>query len=51
MSFWATAIDAANNAVAAPIVAIVIGAHSYDACRTGLMRVIKNTPEVTMVAA
>jgi hypothetical protein len=31
--------------------AMVIGAHSLAACNTGLMRVIRNTPEVTIVAA
>ena len=51
MSFCATAIVAANNAVAAPTHAMTIGAHSYEACSTGLIRVIRNTPDVTMVAA
>ena len=51
MSFCATATVAAYNAVAAPMQAMTIGAHEYDSCRTGLMRVIKNTPDVTMVAA
>ena len=51
MSFWATAIVAANSAVIAPMVAIVIGAQSYDTFRTGFTRVMRNTPEVTIVAA
>ena len=51
MSFCATATVAANSAVAAPIEATIIGAHEYDSCSTGAMRVIKNTPAVTMVAA
>ena len=51
MSFCATATVAAYNAVAAPMQAMTIGAHEYDSCSTGLMRVNKNTPDVTMVAA
>ena len=51
ISFCATATVAAYNAVAAPMHAITIGAHVYEICSTGLMRVIKNTPDVTMVAA
>ena len=51
ISFCATATVAAYSAVAAPTTAITVGAHSYDACRIGLIRVIKNTPDVTIVAA
>ena len=51
MSFWASAIVAANSAVIAPIQAIVVGTQSYEAAITGLMRVSRNTPPVTIVAA
>src|SRR3954453_20385684 len=51
MSFWATAIVAANNAVATPMMAMSVGAYEEAASRTGLMRHIRNTPAVTIVAA
>ncbi len=51
MSFWARAIVAANSAVIAPTQAIVVGTQSYEAAITGLIRVSRNTPPVTMVAA
>ena len=51
MSFWATAIVAANRAVAAPTTAITSAAYDDDALSTGLMRHIRNTPAVTIVAA
>ena len=51
MSFWATAIVAANNAVAAPTIAIKVGAYDDATFRIGLMRHIRNTPAVTIVAA
>ena len=51
MSFWASAIVAAKRAVSPPTQAIVVGTQSYDAWITGLMRVSRNTPPVTIVAA
>src|SRR4029079_13036761 len=51
MSFWATAIVAANSAVAAPTTAMSVGAYDEAALRMGLIRHIRNTPAVTMVAA
>src|SRR6476660_2225028 len=51
MSFWATAIVAANNAVAAPMMAMMFGAYDDAASRSGLIRHIRNTPAVTIVAA
>ena len=51
MSVCATAIVAANSAVAAPTEAMTVPAHGYAACRTGPIRVSRNTPEVTIVAA
>ena len=51
MSFWAKAMVAAKIAVMAPIQAMVVGTQSYDAAITGLMRVNRNTPPVTIVAA
>ena len=51
MSFCASAIVAANSAVIAPTQAIVVGTQSYDAAITGLMRISRNTPPVTIVAA
>src|SRR4030088_740409 len=51
MSFWATAMVAAKSAVIAPTMAITVGAYDDAALRTGLMRHIRNTPAVTMVAA
>ena len=51
MSFWATAMVAANRAVAAPTQAIIPGAHPAASASSGLIRVSRYTPEVTMVAA
>jgi hypothetical protein len=51
MSFWATAMVAANNAVATPMMAINVGAYDDATSRIGLMRTIKKTPAVTIVAA
>ena len=51
MSFCATAMVAANNAVMAPTQAISEGAHAADSAIIGLTRVSKYTPEVTIVAA
>ena len=52
MSFWASAIVAANSAVIAPIQAIIGPTQSAAAPKiTGLMRTIRNTPAVTIVAA
>ena len=51
MSSWASAIVAANSAVTAPTMAITIGAQVYASCSTGLIRTIRNTPAVTIVAA
>ncbi len=51
MSFWATAIVAANSAVITPTQAIVVSTQSADTVSTGLMRTIRNTPAVTIVAA
>ena len=51
MSFCATAMVAANSAVATPTIAISVGAYDDAASRIGLMRHIRNTPAVTIVAA
>ena len=51
MSFWATAMVAANSAVPTPIQAIAVGSQSALTASTGLMRTIRNTPAVTIVAA
>ena len=51
MSFWATAIVAANSAVITPIQAMSVGSQSSEAARTGLIRTIRKTPAVTIVAA
>ena len=51
MSFWATAIVAANKAVITPTQAIMSGTQSAAAVSTGLMRTMRNTPAVTIVAA
>ena len=51
MSFWATAMVAAKSAVATPMTAMSVGAYDEAASSTGLMRHIRNTPAVTMVAA
>src|SRR4249920_3510819 len=51
MSFWATAIVAANKAVITPIHAIKVDTSGAAAASIGLTRVIRNTPAVTMVAA
>ena len=51
MSFCATAIVAANNAVIAPTQAMSTGAQSAAAAISGLTRVMRNTPAVTIVAA
>src|SRR3954453_9103399 len=51
MSVWATAIVAAKRAVITPIQAISVGSHGEATCRSGLMRTIRNTPAVTIVAA
>ncbi len=51
MSFWATATVAANSAVAAPTIAITFEASGAAAASIGFMRVMRNTPAVTIVAA
>src|SRR5829696_9043002 len=51
MSFCATAIVAANSAVMTPTQAINCGTQSADTSSNGLIRVMRNTPAVTMVAA
>src|SRR5690349_13510013 len=51
MSFWATAIVAANSAVSTPTTAMTVGAHDDETLSTGLIRTIRNTPAVTIVAA
>ena len=51
MSFWATAIVAANSAVITPIQAIIVGTQSAETVSSGFMRTIRNTPAVTIVAA
>src|SRR6478736_10034321 len=51
MSVWATAIVAANSAVITPIQAISVGSHGEANVSSGLMRTIRNTPAVTIVAA
>src|SRR5829696_10575803 len=51
MSFWATATVAANKAVTTPTTAIRVDAHGVANAISGLTRVIKNTPLVTIVAA
>src|SRR5947208_14282229 len=51
MSVCATAMVAANNAVTAPTAAMTVGNHEYDTASSGLTRVIRYTPEVTIVAA
>src|SRR5881397_3339984 len=50
MSFWAQAMVAAKSAVTAPTMATVVPAAGPWA-RIGLMRAMRNTPAVTMVAA
>src|SRR4029079_11857312 len=42
---------AANSAVTTPMMAMRFGAYDDAAFRTGLMRHIRNTPAVTIVAA
>src|SRR6476620_1304502 len=51
MSVWATAIVAANRAVITPTQAINVGSHDADTASSGLMRTMRNTPAVTIVAA
>src|SRR3954451_5012187 len=51
MSVWATAIVAAKRAVITPIQAISVGSHGEATCSSGLMRTIRKTPAVTIVAA
>ena len=51
MSFWATAMLAANSAVIAPTHAMISGAQSHAYSSTGLTRTMRNTPAVTIVAA
>ena len=51
MSFWPTAMVAANRAVIAPTQAMISGAQSDAYSSTGLTRVMRNTPAVTIVAA
>ena len=41
MSFWATAMVAANSAVTAPITAIIVLTHGEAAAITGFTRVIR----------
>src|SRR4051794_4337744 len=50
MSVWATAMVAAKNAVSTPTTAMRV-ATQWAWCRIGLMRHIRYTPAVTMVAA
>src|SRR5215203_1136953 len=51
MSFWASATVAAKSAVRTPIQAMVVGNQGAETVRSGLIRTIRNTPAVTMVAA
>src|SRR3954452_10521412 len=51
MSRCETATVAANSAVAAPTQAMSVGTQSDDTVSTGLTRVIRYTPDVTIVAA
>src|SRR5215203_4829823 len=51
MSFWATAIVAAKSAVITPTQAMRVGSQSADTASSGLMRTIRYTPAVTIVAA
>src|SRR6187401_1537533 len=51
MSFWATAIVAANSAVMTPIQAMIVETSGAAAASIGLTHVIRNTPAVTIVAA
>src|SRR4051812_28389662 len=51
MSFWVTATVAAKSAVATPMIAISVEAHGVANPIRGLIRVIRNTPLVTIVAA
>ena len=51
MSFWASAMVAANSAVIAPTQAIDIGTQSAATAMTGLIRTMRKTPAVTIVAA
>ena len=51
MSFWATAIVAAKSAVITPTQAMSVGSQSADTASSGLMRTIRKTPAVTIVAA
>src|SRR4051812_11963281 len=51
MSVWATAIVAAKSAVITPTQAISVGNHGEATVNSGLMRTIRNTPAVTIVAA
>src|SRR3954453_22368812 len=51
MSRCDTATVAANSAVAAPTQAMSVGTQSDDTVSTGLTRVIRYTPDVTIVAA
>src|SRR3954449_791580 len=51
MSSWAQAMVAANRAVAAPMMAMVVSTAGADTDRIGLIRAMRYTPAVTMVAA
>ena len=51
MSVWATAMVAANSAVSAPTQAMRARLHVSASANTGLSRVSRKTPEVTIVAA
>src|SRR5690606_41411816 len=48
---WATEPAAANSAVSAPTQAITVESSGAAAASIGFMRVIRNTPAVTIVAA
>src|SRR5262245_58037226 len=51
MSFWARAMVAASSAVPTPIQAMTSGNQSLEAASTGLIRIMRKTPAVTIVAA
>ena len=51
MSFCATAMVAAKSAVPTPTHAMSVNTHGDASARMGLARVMRYTPEVTMVAA
>src|SRR5881394_3776222 len=51
MSFWAQAMVAARSAVSTPTHAMRVSTHGDAWLSSGLMRTIRYTPAVTMVAA